>query len=297
MSFCADIKNELADIKLKGCCKTALIYGFALFAKSFSAKRICIQTENEKVAKAYRNLLSSVYGVEVNLKKGGVKTPTYIAEVLSESDRLIVLASVDFGIGENVINTDVFYRECCVSSFVRGVFLSCGHLTNPDKGYRVDFYIKNEQLAKDFSELLTSRQISNHLGKVNGGYRVYIKQNEMIVNLLAFMGASALSLQFIEASVIKSVKNKMNRARNCDDANISRTVEASLKQRTAIEYLEKKGRLEALPEKLYSVAVLRKENPELSLKELAKVSPFAITPSGLNHRLNKILEIYEELKA
>ena len=95
---------------------------------------------------------------------------------------------------------------------------------------------------------------------------------------------------------IKSVKNKINRQRNCDNANITKTVEASLKQRTAIEYLEQADRLMSLPQELLDAALLRKNNPEATLKELCKISPIPITVSGLNHRLNKIIEIYESME-
>ena len=51
------------------------------------------------------------------------------------------------------------------------------------------------------------------------------------------------------------------------------TVEASIKQRTAIEFLEKADRLYSLPPELLEVALLRKENPEATLKEICKLSP------------------------
>ncbi len=296
MSFSAEIKNELTEIKTKDCCKAALIYGFALFGRSFNSKRICLQTDNEKTAKFYARLIGNFYGVDVNIKTGGGKRLTYIAEVSSEFDRLKILASVDFGIYDGNIYKDYFYRDCCVSSFVRGAFLACGHLTDPDKGYRVDFYIKSESLAKEFVSLLSEHLIQSHISKCSNGYRIYIKRNEMIVNLLAFMGAGSLSLQFIETSVIKSVKNKINRRGNCDTANINKTVMASEKYRKAIKHIMKKQMFDTLPEELKSAAQLRLAHPELSLKELSALSPEAISPSGFNHRLKKIMEIYEGIK-
>ena len=296
MSFSTDIKNELAEIKTKECCNASLIYGFALFGRSFNSKRICLQTDNEKTAKLYAKLISRFYDVDVSVKKGGGKRETFIAEVLSEFDRLKILASVDFGIYDGNIYKDYFYRDCYISSFVRGAFFACGHLTDPDKGYRVDFYIKNESLAKEFSSLLSEHFIESHVSKCANGFRVYIKKNEMIVNLLAFMGASSASLQFIEASVIKSVKNKINRANNCDNANINKTVMASEKYRKAIKFIMKKQMFDTLPEELKAAAQLRLSHPELSLKQLAALSPDSVSPSGINHRLKRIMEIYDDIK-
>ena len=297
MSFCSDIKNELADIKTHQCCKSALIYGFALFSRSFSAKRICMQTENERSARAYAALLRDVFGVDVDIAVGGGKRPTWRAEVKSEGDRLRILASVDFGIGEETINREILSKNCCKSSFARGAFLACGHLTDPDKCYRVDFSVRDEKKAEELSHFLSEHYIDTHISKRGSGYNVYIKRNEMIGNLLAFMGSSQRSLELIEISIIKSVKNNMNRSRNCDSRNISRTVEASINQRRAITHLQEKGILQSLPRELYSAAMLRLNNPDSSLKELCSVSNEPITVSGLNHRLKKIMEIYDEIKS
>ncbi len=296
MSFCANIKNELAEFKTRNCCFDALVYGYALFGRAFCAEKISLQTENEAVARSYKALLSGVYGVDVTVTKGGTKRPTYVAQVKSDADRLRVLASVDFGIYDGNIYRGVFYRDCCVQSFVRGTFLACGHISDPDKDFRVDFYIKDEKLAREFSLLLSEHYIETHISKRGNAYSVYIKKNEMISNLLAFMGAGKLSLQFIEKSVVKSLSNKTNRSTNCENANISRTVNASVKLRKAIEYLEKHDRLYSLPDKLLSAAKLRVKYPDNSLKELCLKSEEDITVSGLNHRFLKILEIYEEAK-
>ena len=108
------------------------------------------------------------------------------------------------------------------------------------------------------------------------------------------MGASMRSLELIETTIIKEANNKTNRMFNCDGANIKKTIEASIKQRTAIEYFAERKMLDSLPPELISAAKLRMEYPESSLKDLCKLSPETITVSGLNHRLKKIIEIYED---
>ena len=92
---------------------------------------------------------------------------------------------------------------------------------------------------------------------------------------------------------MKSIKNNINRARNCDSANISKTVEASIKQRRAIEFLKESDRLQSLPDELLQAANLRLKNPEATLKELVRISNEPLTVSGLNHRFKKIMEIYD----
>ena len=294
MSYCSLVKDELINIRLSGCCKPSYIYGFMLFGRSFSVKRIALQTGHENVAKAYSEIIKHTYKADVEIKCGGNARPTYIAEVNSESDRLKILAMIDFGISETVIDKTLFVKECCVQSFVRGAFLACGNINDPEKEYRAEFTVKNETLANDLHGLLNEYGINLKRTSRGKNTVLYTKDSSVIEDLLTFMGDTVRTLDFMDTKIIKSVKNNINRARNCDNANISRTVEASIKQRTAIEFLEKTDRLYSLPGELLEIALLRKNNPEATLKELCKISKTPITISGLNHRFKRIIEIYEK---
>lgn len=295
MSFCTDIKNELAGIRPPKRCKLPLVYGFLLFGRSFSYKRICMQTNNNVTAEYYARLLSEVYRVTGEITVGGGARPTYKVEVPCSADRLKILASLDFGMHEGAINREIITDARDEAAFIRGAFLASGNLSDPEKSYRADFSVKDEALALELLELLSNHYIEAKISKRGNGFVVYVGKSEMLTNLLTLLGVTERSLDLIETTILKSVKNNMNRASNCDNANISKTVEASIIQRTAIEYLERTGRLETLDAPLYSAAVLRRDNPELSLSQLCRVSPEPITVSGLNHRLKKILEIYNEL--
>lgn len=295
MSFCADVKNELVAIRISGCCKPSMVYGFMLFARAFSFKRISIQTTNENVAKLYCNLVYDVYKIHPELSCGGNVKPTYKAEIVSESERLKILASQDFGIEENVIDRTLFVRECCLHSFIRGAFLACGNINDPEKEYRAEFNIKNEKIADELLVLLEECGIRMRKVSRPNGFQLYSKESTTIEDLLTLMGAGKQTLNIIDTKIIKSIKNNINRARNCDSANISKTVEASIKQRTAIEYLEKNNMLYSLPGELLTAAILRKDNPNATLKELCRLSAESLTVSGLNHRLKRIMEFYNEL--
>ena len=65
----------------------------------------------------------------------------------------------------------------------------------------------------------------------------------------------------------------------------------------AIEYLKKRELLSSLPDELIYAAELRINNPDATLKELCNNSSEPITASGLNHRLNKLIEIYNEVSS
>ncbi len=295
MSFCAEVKNELAKIRPAECCKQPLLYGFMLFGRSFSVKKISIQTGNPEMANTYAWLLKNIFDIKPIITCGGSVRPTYKAEVESEADRLKILAAFDYGIAERQINSDIINRECCFQSFIRGAFMACGNINDPEKEYRVEFMIRNDKSAEELSELLSGYGIN--LKKTNRGNTtvLYTKESACIEDLLTLMGAQAKTLHIIDTKILKSVKNNINRRGNCDDANISKTINASIKQRTAIEYLEKTDRLCNLPSELYSAAVLRRNNPDATLKELCELSEERLTVSGLNHRLNKIIDIYNQI--
>lgn len=296
MSFCADLKNELAAIRPPECCKQPLAYGFMLFGRSFSVKKISIQTNNKETANAYISAVFSAFGVKPVLSVGGTERPTYKAEVVSLADRLKILAAFDYGVAETLINREVISRECCFQSFIRGVFLSCGNINDPEKEYRAEFSVKNEKAAEELFALLSEYNINLKKAKRGTATVLYTKESSKIEDLLTIIGLPHRTLDFIDTKIFKSVKNNTNRRSNCDNANISKTVEASIKQRMAIEYLERTEKLYSLPKELISAAILRKNNPDASLKELCTLSGEGLTVSGLNHRLNKIMEIYEEQK-
>lgn len=296
MSFCIDVKNELAALRVPGCCRPALAYGLMLFSRSFSYKRMVIQTTNLNMAKLFCELARKVYGADTVITEGGKSRITYRAEISSDADRLKVLASVDFGIEDGVINTSVFNRECCAAAFLRGVFLACGSLSDPEKEYRAEFLVKTKENADSLIELLKEFGISARISSRGKYSVVYIKESGMIEDLLTLLGASNVSLDIMNTKIVKSVKNNINRRGNCDSGNISKTVEASINQRRAIDHLRKIGMLSSLPLELRNAAELRSKYPNSTLKELCKLSEESITLSGLNHRLKKIIEIYENLK-
>ena len=58
--------------------------------------------------------------------------------------------------------------------------------------------------------------------------------------------------------------------------------------------MQEDGSLSSLPEELAAIARLRLAYPEASLSQLASLTTPPLTKSGVNHRLQKILEIAEK---
>ena len=95
---------------------------------------------------------------------------------------------------------------------------------------------------------------------------------------------------------MKDMRNRINRAVNCDNANIERTLKAAEKQVIDIELIDETVGIDSLPETLQEIARVRYENPDISLKELGALLIPPISRSGVNHRLVRLSEIAEKIR-
>ncbi len=192
----------------------------------------------------------------------------------------------------------IFKELCpaCRASFIAGVFVSCGTVTDPEKGYHLDMKVPHGLAGRIASILdeegLTPRACNMQSGKV----RLYYKASGMISDFLTYIGAMKFALEVVQSEVIKSIRSKESRKFNAELANIDRAATAAAEQMRAIEFLKKHGALNALPEELVQTAKIREENPFMPLGELCTVFSPPISKSGLSHRLKRITEEANKLK-
>ena len=158
----------------------------------------------------------------------------------------------------------------------------------------MEIILSNKRNAQIIKELLEKMQI--HLKELErkNGYSLYIKEGEEISKFLAFIGANSSVLKFEEIRVIREIKNNVNRKVNCETANLNKTINASVKQIEAIKKLKATGKFKNLSANLKEVANLRLENPDASLVELGQMLENPIGKSGVNHRLNQLIELARE---
>lgn len=96
--------------------------------------------------------------------------------------------------------------------------------------------------------------------------------------------------------MMKDMRNKINRAVNCDNANIEKSLKAAEKQISDIELIDETVGLYSLPDNLQEIAELRYNNPDFNLKDLGAAIDPPISRSGANHRLQKIAEIADRIR-
>lgn len=297
MSFAANVKNELATLEVtEECCKEAQAYGMLIMGRSFTTRNISLQTENEAVARQYAEAIKTIIGQEPNIETSAAGKIT--VQVSNSALCKEILAY--FGhTGKELtllINRSNLNDECCKKAFLRGVFLSCGAVTDPNKNYHFEFSVPFMNLTKDFSALLQEMGFSPKQVVRKGCYVIYFKESEAIEDLITTMGAVNSSLEIMGVKVIKDIRNRVNRKTNCETANLTKTINAACKQIEEIEFIEKTMGKDYLPEDLAKLAELRKENPDISLGELGQLLSPPLSRSGVNHRMKRIKAIYENLK-
>lgn len=296
MSFSSDVKSEISKTEnLSSCCLHAQVYGLVLFAH-FSKYNLSITTENADVFELYLSYLRDYCGVEPTISDTGTKKLT--AYLKTDDEKEMVFGKFGHTLKEPTlrINRANIADECCSAAFLRGVFLSCGTVTAPERGYHLEFVVPYKRLCSDLMKFLDELNLNPKYIVRKGNHVIYFKDSESIEDILAIIGAQEASLYVMGIKIEKDVKNKVNRRLNFEMSNINKTVDAANLQVEAIEFIENHAGISSLPENLQKIARLRLENPESSLSELEKLLDEPISRSGINHRLGRIVKIAEKMK-
>lgn len=293
VSFSSKLKTDLCKLKPTGCCRFAQSYGLLLFGRSFCKEDISIYTKSRDTAELYSSLLKICFSVHTATveSKGG-----YIVSVPGEADRERIVNYYSSGESDWIFNPKHVKRSCCRWAFIRGAFLSAGSINSPEKGYHLEFAVKDPTLSFAFAAFLELCGYKPRTSTRKSVTALYYNNSTFVEEMLGSMGAMAQSLEIMETKIVRDMRNKLNRQNNFETSNITKTVNAALEQTKAIKYLQNNNLLGLLTEELYEVAVLRRDNPEASLSELCTLCGGKISRSGLNHRLKRIIEFYEEQK-
>lgn len=301
MSFASDCKKELCIIENKrACCLKAECYGLLLFSKCFSLRESRMICENGAVARRVAEAAALSAGVyaEVRSELRRKNTGAFTIEIPGEESRKQMIAS--FGHTGQEISMHILpqnlKKSCCIAAFLRGVFLICGTVTDPQKEYHLEFSTPHLHLAEELAELLQgiqAAQLSPSVVRRKNNYIVYIKESHAIEDFLTLIGAVNSAMQLMQIKMYKETYNNLNRVSNCETANLDKTYSAATKQIAAIALISDKVGIEELPSDLQEVATLRLNNPEMSLREMSE--RLGISRSGVNHRLRRVLDFAEKL--
>lgn len=194
------------------------------------------------------------------------------------------------------IKEEFFSKRIYRQAYLRGAFLGGGSVNNPAGEYHLEFRCEYEGLARDLLKLLESFNLEGRITRHNKKHIVYFKNYEDITTILNIIGAHRALLEMENKHVVKSLKNDINRRVNFETANLDKTITAALEQLEDIELIEAERGLASLPKSLREIALLRKEHPYASLKELGELLTPKISKSGVNHRMRRIKKIADEIR-
>lgn len=307
MSFSTDAKNELARIDLGNhnldiaeLSAIVRLSGSIQFMGSMQIG-LKITTELNSIARRVFKILKEQFGINtsitVNKNQMLKKNNSYVLTVTPEMGagnllvKLGILEKENSFITRNDISNKVVKEPEDAHAYVRGAFLGGGSINDPEKNYHMEFVTNNEDYAFELSDLINSMGFNSKIIARKNNYVVYLKESEQISDLLAIMGATNAMFALQNTKIMKEMRNNVNRIVNCETANLSKTVDAAVRQVESILIIQKTIGISKLPKNLQELATLRLEYEDLSLKELGEMLHPPIGKSGVNHRFKKIEEI------
>lgn len=296
MSFSGDAKSELCRTAIqRSCCAKAEAHGILLFCNTFQKNMIRIVTENRAFAGRLPRLFHKAFGIAFDSVPDDLAGTAKLTFEITESKKIeSIINTFGFSMEQTLslhINFGLLEEDCCRVSFLRGVFLAGGSVTDPTKRYHMEFVTSHYKVSRELEALLMDMGFVSRETVRSGNFVTYFKQSEHIEDLLTLLGAPVAAMEIMAAKVEKNLRNEMNRRVNCDTANVGKAVDAAQEQLAAIRALERSGRLEELPQKLQETAAQRRRYPEMTLGQLAASFDPPLTKSCLNHRLRKLIEL------
>ncbi len=291
ISFTLEVKNEIyCQRYYRGKNKEAFALGFIKYAYKFDKDEISFHSENRSLARLFSDLIYELIQVQGTITTKEIQhnngNNVYVVKVDDPSDRTLI---VEYFSGLH----HLVYEK--TSAFLGGVFLSCCRMGNPEKGYHLEFSLKDEIRINELSEILDNMSIKHGKTTRRHSHLIYIKDSSIIEDILAIVGANQSVFKLIDVKIIKEIRNKVNRQTNCETANIGKIINASAEQLEAINKIDALIGLSTLDEDIQEIAEIRINNPEMSLREIGEATTVPLSRSAVNNRIQKILAIAKNL--
>jgi DNA-binding protein WhiA len=271
-----------------------------LFGRAFGLSEISLMTEFQSVAERYSSSVRDLTGVTPQTQRSGAGK--YKVTIPTREDRIKILTyfgytGKELSLRINLSNLEQTNNDCCSRAFLRGAFLVCGSVTDPEKDYHIELSVTKAKLCDDLLQIIDDIGLKAKKIIRNNSYVIYSKDAESVEDFIGTMGANNAFLTVMQTRAMKNIKNQINRRSNFESANMSRSIEAGLKQVAVIEEVLNKISLDDMTEDLAALCKLRLENPELSLDEIGKMMVPELSRSAVSRRFKKLEKIAEEIKA
>lgn len=312
-TFSANVKNEISKLPIENdCCRRAELSALLKTTGTIQIQHpggfaMKLQTENASIARRIFSLLKDCFDIHtkvmVRKNKQLKKNNNYYLHIDSEMGAEFIMQETGLikeTLGEKNfvwgIPSALIKKNCCKKSYLRGVFLGCGSLSDPEKNYHLELVVSTEEFAHDLKKILSHFNLNGKIVSRKGHLVVYLKEGENIVDFLNIVGAHTALLSLENVRIFKGMRNSVNRLVNCETANLDKTLNAAERQIECINIIKNTIGLRKLGNGLQELAELREQYSEASLKELGGMMSPPVGKSGVNHRLRKIEQIAEKIR-
>ena len=314
MSFSSEVKEELSKrIGSSRHCQLAEISAIVTCIGHVEVGNggetvLYLQVDNAQVLRKFFTLLKKAFNIVTSILEGipDVKAGGRIYRPVLDSEHGVesVLKAIRLiDQNGNLRNPDdgvsqiVTRNSCCKRAFLRDAFLCIGSISDPNKGYHLEYVCSSPELAQQLAGMALSFDIEARTVQRKKYYVLYIKEGSGIVDLLNIMEAPISLMNLENLRILKEMRNSINRKVNCEVANITKTVNAATKQVEDITYIRDHYGFSKLQEGLREMAEVRLEHPDATLLELGKFLDPPVGKSGVNHRLRKLSELADKLRS
>lgn len=293
-TFSQDVRTQLAHLeRTKSCCQKALLLALlsvcAAVAQRPDERDLLLTVENNAVARLLFKLVKELFGVTPQLQNAGTGRLNHFRLVVPLPEE-----GLEGAMSLRELQRAIQKRACCRRAFLRGAFLGCGSIVDPERAYHMEFTAPGEVSAWIVRLLETEGIRAGHYQRQgHQHWTAYVKKSEDIATFLTLVGAVPALLALEELLISRDLKNNVQRAVNCETANLDRTVSTAQAQIAQIEGLQARGVLKTLTDDLQETALLRLEHPYASLAQLAELHDEPLSKSAVNHRLRKLAQLAE----
>ncbi|MBQ7502362.1 DNA-binding protein WhiA [bacterium] len=184
---------------------------------------------------------------------------------------------------------------CCRRSWLRGLFLCFGFISEPKKEYNLEWMLPDRELAHTVRNCLLLEGLKPVMVQRRSSWAVSLRRAEEAALALSVIGANSARLNYEEVRALKETRGEVSRRVNAESANLARTSIASVRQISYIKALMESEAWAGLNPELQEVGNMRLENPEASLRELCAMFAPPLARTTLSRRLKKLEDLGKSL--
>ncbi len=304
MTYTTRIKEEISKTVLSENEKICELSGFIRFGAQLK-NSIVITLENASIARRIYKEVKEIFGVCPkitirNQRRFRIKQ-IYILEIKEKIDYILKFLNLMEGNKKILPNEFFLTNDEEKIAYLEGVFLAVGTVNDPaSSGYHLEMVTEMNREVLFLTKLFKDLGITAKHLKRNSKYMLYIKNAEVIGDIIKMFKATNAYFYFEDIRIYRDHKNMVNRLNNCEIANQEKTITTGLKQLEDIKYLKEQDLYSLLDESTKIVLDYREKYPESSLKELADIismeTDYKIGKSGVNHHFIKVKNLIKKHK-